>query len=327
MLLSKRSLVAVIVLVQCARGAAASVSARGSATTVRSNSRRLEVLNDSGDQVVVDWINPATGEAFNYWTGKDGERMHLDSFVNHTFVVRSQSGENRTATFTMSDHTTSDVQIMVVKRGLKVEQVEEEDVEGPRNPDADEIVFRCRLSADTALARGAPIDKVMQDMLDCMEERTTEAIIVKSEELHFQSDLRKKLSSIAENYTCTDPTRETTEPIRTEVWTHNGVTRQVGILHDRPSSQIHILHNFISREECDAVERAAKPLLHRGTVADGKGGSRMSDHRKGTDMIERAIPCIAALAHASTKRHLTIKTPHDSTVRSDGTPSQPGKPA
>jgi hypothetical protein len=52
------------------------------------------------------------------------------------------------------------------------------------------------------------------------------------------------------------------------------------VLHDRPASQIHVLKNFISEEECQAIEAAAKPKLHRGTVANGSGGSRLSDHRK-----------------------------------------------
>ncbi|MGV2389772.1 MAG UNVERIFIED_CONTAM: hypothetical protein LVR29_20510 [Microcystis novacekii LVE1205-3] len=46
------------------------------------------------------------------------------------------------------------------------------------------------------------------------------------------------------------------------------------------SSQIHVVDNFISEEECIAMEKAAARTLHKATVADGKGGSRLSDHRK-----------------------------------------------
>ena len=81
--------------------------------------------------------------------------------------------------------------------------------------------------------------------------------------------MRLKLANEMENKTCADPNMETTTPKEIKTWTHKGVDRQVGILHDRPSSQIHIISNFISRSECDAVEAAAKPSLHRGTVADG----------------------------------------------------------
>jgi hypothetical protein len=50
---------------------------------------------------------------------------------------------------------------------------------------------------------------------------------------------------------------------------------------DRPASRVHVIENFISPEECEAMEEAAKPKLHRATVADGKGGSHLSEHRKG----------------------------------------------
>ncbi|KAL3932498.1 MAG: hypothetical protein SGBAC_010827, partial [Bacillariaceae sp.] len=54
----------------------------------------------------------------------------------------------------------------------------------------------------------------------------------------------------------------------------------VEILFDRPSSKIHVIDNFISQEECDAMTLAAEPRLHQATVADGKGGSHFSEHRK-----------------------------------------------
>ena len=37
---------------------------------------------------------------------------------------------------------------------------------------------------------------------------------------------------------------------------------------------------FISPAECDAMAEAASSTLHKATVADGKGGSQYSEHRK-----------------------------------------------
>ena len=245
------------------------------------HSRKLELFNDSGERVAVDWISPATGEAFPYWNGQDGEKMFLDSYVNHTFVVRSDA-RNATSTFTVTADQPTGTQVIVVKRGLQVERPDPVTALPPVNPDASELVFRCRISADNALAKGRePMSRILDELAQCLEKRTAELIMVKNEQLNFESQLRKHISHLAENYTCSDPNRDTTEPVRETAWTHRGVARRIGILHDRPSSQIHILHNFISRDECDAVERAAKPILHRGTVADGKGGSRMSENRKG----------------------------------------------
>lgn len=266
----------VVVLLLC--GAA---QARTRTVTPATHSRKLELLNESGERVAVEWISPATGEAFPYWNGQDGEKMFLDSYVNHTFVVRSDS-RNATSTFTVTADQPTGTQVLVVKRGLQVERPDPIAAVPPANADASEIVFRCRIAADNALAKGrVPMSRVLDELAQCLEKRTTEVLMVKNEQLSFESQIRKHISHLAENYTCSDPTRDTTKPLRETTWTHRGVSLRVGILHDRPSSQIHVLHNFISREECDAVEQAAKPLLHRGTVADGKGGSRMSENRKG----------------------------------------------
>jgi hypothetical protein len=40
---------------------------------------------------------------------------------------------------------------------------------------------------------------------------------------------------------------------------------------ERPASKIHVVEDFITEEECRAVEEAAKPILHDATVADGSG--------------------------------------------------------
>jgi hypothetical protein len=122
---------------------------------------------------------------------------------------------------------------------------------------------------------------VMENVAYCMEEQTTLLLQKKNEEIAFESKLRVSVANQLENHTCSEPNRETTEPEEWKEWTHNdGRTREVGILHNRPASQIHLIRNFISPEECQAIQDVAQPLLHRGTVADGKGGHKLSDHRK-----------------------------------------------
>ena len=85
-----------------------------------------------------------------------------------------------------------------------------------------------------------------------------------------------------ENYTCEDPDHPTTTPLRQETWdgAKDHLERPVLIMHDRPASKIHVVELFIDQEECDAMEEAAKPILHRATVADGTGGSKFSENRK-----------------------------------------------
>jgi hypothetical protein len=92
--------------------------------------------------------------------------------------------------------------------------------------------------------------------------------------------VRKGIAEKMENYTCLDSALNTTEDVHKTTWTHRGTKRVVHVKHDRPASRIHVVEKFIDDEECLAMEKAAEKSLHRATVADGKGGSRLSEHRK-----------------------------------------------
>ena len=84
-----------------------------------------------------------------------------------------------------------------------------------------------------------------------------------------------------ENYTCLDDTLDSTPDVEVRTWAYKEEpVRTVHVKHERPASRIHLIENFINEEECQAMEKAAQSSLHRATVADGKGGSRLSENRK-----------------------------------------------
>ena len=92
----------------------------------------------------------------------------------------------------------------------------------------------------------------------------------------FQAEIRKKIADSWENYTCADDAVNATTPKKETTWQG----KKVGVMIDRPASKIHTIENFLTEDECKAVEAAAKPKLHDATVADGRGGSELSDSRK-----------------------------------------------
>lgn len=97
-----------------------------------------------------------------------------------------------------------------------------------------------------------------------------------NDEVSFQAQIRVKMADSWENYTCADETVNATKPKKETKWRE----RNVNIMIDRPASKIHTIEDFLSASECRAVENAAEPLLHDATVADGSGGSELSDNRK-----------------------------------------------
>lgn len=138
----------------------------------------------------------------------------------------------------------------------------------------------CKQRAYADMASGKPPQEVMDALKVCLQNKATTAFQRENEEIAFEEKLRLEMSGMVENYTCADPNRELTKPQQVRRWQHNNVTRNVLIMHDRNASQIHVLEDFISAEECDAITTAAEPILHRGTVANGKGGHRLSNSRK-----------------------------------------------
>ena len=164
-----------------------------------------------------------------------------------------------------------------VKDGLVLEH---RDSTTQSSDDATDIVQNCHQVAKVRLEAGYDSEQVMKSMLTCVEDALANRILKLRHEEVFETKLREKISGMVENYTCADIDMETTQARHFRKWTHKNTTHQVHLLHERQASKIHLVEDFISPEECAAIQEAAEPILHRGTVANGKGGHKLSDHRK-----------------------------------------------
>lgn len=250
--------------------------------------RHFKVVNQSGERVSVEWVNPNGGKRIPFGAPTSGESVDIDSFVNHTFVIRSNEasiGTDEDCTEEYYQVTDDEDQIIVVKDGLVLEQslaqptADTVPVEEPKQQV--DFTRECRKKAERALRKNQqPQSVIFERLTECLTRNAAEVIVEKSDELVLESNLRIEMARLAENYTCADTDKDVSTPIAVKTWNHDGVDREIHILHERPGSQIHMLKGFISEEECQAIQDAAAPLLHRGTVADGKGGSQMSQNRK-----------------------------------------------
>jgi len=151
---------------------------------------------------------------------------------------------------------------------------------------AGDLIQHCSNQAKRSVTSASPtpseMENSMNTLLKCVEDGVAHNIMEAQEEVAFQASVRRDMAAKLENYTCDDPNSETSIPIAEEIWSGaaDREDRPVLIMHDRPASKIHVVKHFIDMEECDAMEEAAKPILHRATVADGSGGSKFSEHRK-----------------------------------------------
>jgi hypothetical protein len=121
----------------------------------------------------------------------------------------------------------------------------------------------------------------IQTLAKCVSDDLTDVLVQFNKDISFEARSRLTIAHTLENYTCADPNAPMSPDLSSHFWYHtDGETRLVHVKHNRPSSQIHVIENFIHTDECNAMEAAARKHLHQATVADGKGGSRLSDHRK-----------------------------------------------
>jgi len=233
------------------------------------------------------WINPTTKESvlqsdpFIY----NGATFALNSFVTHHFEARELPGKSGKCAssndacgvgyFTVNENSD---QVINIDKGFKLSHVDNVSI---ARESAVTMIANCKEEALLKLEEdGGGAEDTVDFFSKCVENSVSAEMQDANEEIAFQANIRQKMAERWENYTCADYDMPTSESIRSESWYHKGQKRNVEILLDKPSSRVHLIQNFISEEECEAMEKSAKKSLHRATVADGKGGSELSSSRK-----------------------------------------------
>jgi hypothetical protein len=162
----------------------------------------------------------------------------------------------------------------MINEGVEIEHTDSKSI---ANKSASNMLDECKATANKQLSSsGADAESILDVLTDCVKVGIAKEIERANEEITFQAGIRKDMAGLLENYTCADETLNTTEAKSTNYWEG----RKVSVMIDRPASRIHVVENFLTEDECKAVEEAAAPILHHATVADGSGGSHLSDSRK-----------------------------------------------
>jgi len=247
----------------------------------------IQITNDSGNRIEVHWINPVTGEAVLQAADiLHGASISLSSWVGHSFQVRELPeggvcrGEEETCgvdTFTVNENQD---QVVIIKDGIDIENT---DAHAMAARSASALLSDCKSEAQSQLASSpdpSATATILDNLASCAQRGIALEIERANDEINFEAKVRKDLAEKVENYTCADESLNTTLAKRVEYWDDDDRRREVHIMIDRPASKIHTISNFMNAAECQAVEEAAKPILHDATVADGSGGSKLSESRK-----------------------------------------------
>jgi hypothetical protein len=250
--------------------------------------RAIVIYNRSGARVVVSWINPDNG---NRAVMSDPNILHgasfdLNSYVGHNFEVKeipnSKTGEClnkdpcRTTVFTVNDNEN---QHMEVNTDFEIVHKDHKTAAADA---AVKMLDDCKVKAIGQLDTDKTPDQVLEGMAECMEAEILKQLKEKSDDISFEQRTRKKMGEKYENYTCMDFGLESSDPVEPTTWldVKSRQIHKVGILHDRPASKVHVIQDFISEDECLAMEEKARPTLRKAVVADGAGGHSVSESRK-----------------------------------------------
>ena len=286
----------------------------------RGVNRSIKFVNESGSKVEIYWVHPDTRDTvlMSNPVVMAGADFPLDSYVGHEFEIREvpdgpngecrhrkkqqqNTNESAEAGDTEDDFTCRHTYVTVSVNDEQVARISREftaefvDNKIKADMQASDIIKECeriaqdKISVDTTNSTQI----IMNEMLECVETGVASALEIVNEEIAFQASVRKDIAATLENYTCVDDTLNSTADITTSVWnsplsTNGGKDSRstspkgytVHVKHDRVASKIHVIEQFISPEECTAMETLAAKTLHDATVADGKGGSQLSNHRK-----------------------------------------------
>jgi len=261
--------------------------------TTKATERPIKILNESGSKVEIYWVHPQTGALSIMSTPNvlNGASFNLNSFIGHEFEIRELpssktgtcKGEEQTCRTNYLAVTENSEQTATLNKDFEI-VFEDDQIRAKQ--EAQGLVKECQDAAKEKLTRANGDAKLtmlaMDDLVACVETGVAETLSKANEELAFQGKIRRDMAAQMENYTCVDIGLNTSDPVEVISWSgaKDRKKRSVQVMFDRPASKVHVIEDFINEDECKAMEEAAASKLHRASVADGKGGSHFSEHRK-----------------------------------------------
>jgi len=255
------------------------------ASAVNPQARDLRIINEAGFKVEIFWINRWKNDelVLNSEEGIfHGAESRINSYLSHEFEVQEVAnkklgkckGPNDTCRKGHFQVNSNEEQVVIFKEALE-EIVHTDNVSTARDL-AKNVLQECKASAIQNFDVKDP-EASMTQLIDCIDKSVTGAVDAKKDEIEFQQNLRFSLGSKLVSYACVDPNVTMAESIDNTTWVNSGVTYKVKMLLDRPASKIAYIQNFISIEECAAVEAGV-------TLADVDGASGLYAKKGGMDI-------------------------------------------
>lgn len=239
--------------------------------------RTVKVINNSPLPFSIVWQD---GE------GRNGQRLDRD-FVPHTMIPLQAKVGDSFKVLELPDPETGLCRDSISRHDLKwtcsitsFTVGEGEDQEISIDKDFNAVLMdtklRARLEAETVLEHCQELTDT-KELTDCLLQATSDAFEDWTHEQEVHQQASKRVGELLEEYACHDVNHvdefTTSPPIQEELWESHDNLHEVQILHDRLSSQIHLLKDFITTDECQAIDNyAQRKGLTPARVQQGKDG-------------------------------------------------------
>ena len=172
--------------------------------------------------------------------------------------------------------------VVLIDKDFVVSHSDSKTLAEDKSSDASAYCKEQAMNKITSGVNSEDMHEIINSMSTCFVQQITPKIEELRDEIQLQASIRTDLALKWENYTCADLDAKPSESIENITWTYNEdrKRRKVQKLFDRDASKVYTVKNFISFEECKAMETEAAKTLHEATVADGSGGSHVVESRK-----------------------------------------------
>jgi hypothetical protein len=233
----------------------------------------MKVHNHAGHPIELFWINTFSPDReLVLQTEKpirNSSHASISSYDTHEFLVKFHS--------TQLLHST----------------IEGHFIKGPKDEDV-EVSFDTTLNVfsikqSTEYDRWAEKIKTVtdnctlhnsHDVSSCVAQHVYKGVADISQHKAALVKYRNLISNRLRNYTCADPTMNTSTPIESFRHYHSGRAYNVGLLLNMSHAKIWTIKDFITESECKKFKEHADGKLKRATIAADDGSSIVSIHRK-----------------------------------------------
>jgi hypothetical protein len=203
----------------------------------------------------------------------------VNTFEDHKFIIRLIK-HGQAASISADDSST--VERTLVKKGYdETIIVTYNSTRTPSliisQPDSHDHI---RQKINKAVSNTCNAKENEKEFLACIKDTITNDVKTAHESKNLIRKYQDDISLKLRNYTCADPYVETSPSEYTYPIEIDEKEYQVNVLLDMKHAKIWYVNDFITKEECDILEKHGKPLLHRATVAAEDGTSVVSEHRK-----------------------------------------------